>query len=859
MTKITQLPLVTAPLSPQSAFLIVDGGISKRLTYSYLSQNLTGPQGATGSEGPQGATGPQGPAGPQGPQGAKGDPGASFVLTTATGARLGGVKIGQNINITADGTISAQNSFVLSTATTSTLGGIQVGSGLSISAAGTLTALAQVLGTATSVTLGGVKVGNGLSSVGDGTLSVQGAPVVSINTASVVLNGDSSNGTSGVAQTGLWKFTEGYMPLPPGISTPAGLLGTTLSFTGPFTYDSSVGPYSATITAAVTAPNSSPYPGQAYITWSPAVSAVYNNTVQGQSNNHQFIVNNVHSQAYVVDGINNETIYVVRGNTYTFNVNATGHPLWIKTVAGNGLANLYSMGVTNAGTDTGVITWVVDSSAPDTLYYNCQFHPAMQGTINVVNPGAPADTTYNSVTVTYQTKSPWSFNYSQSQYTTVTNQLTVTGEAVFGGQMIAASTNNIIPFYYPNQTFFPVAANYAGSLAQSNADGRLFQSWNGSWVPIANLADVTLTASTATYTSVGGVKIGTGIGIAPDGTISVTTASFALQTATTVLLGGVIVDGTTIKINGQGKISATGLQLTNLSVTTTAPSNTPALTYNNVTGVFSYTPPLLSQFLTGITGNQVTTALGYTPLQSSSLSAVTAASSGTGTLTYSNGVYTLYPPTPYTLNTASSSVVGGVKVDGVTVAIEGDGTILATYANLPQASASQYGTVKIDNSTITISNGAIKANYTAYTLPTASTSVLGGVKVDGTSITVNAGGTISSNVVLTTATSSVLGGVIIPAVGTSGIVNASGTISISTASMTQLGGVKVDGSSIVVSGAGVIATTNIAATMTLQPGAQPSSPVNGMLAVSNGTSWNPQTDGVQHLQIFLNGAWVKVV
>jgi plastocyanin len=39
------------------------------------------------------------------------------------------------------------------------------------------------------------------------------------------------------------------------------------------------------------------------------------------------------------------------------------------------------------------------------------------------------------------------------------------------------------------------------------------------------------------------------------------------------------------------------------------------LTYNNTTGVFAYTPPDLSTYLTAITSSDVTTALGYTPLQ----------------------------------------------------------------------------------------------------------------------------------------------------------------------------------------------------------------------------------------------------
>jgi hypothetical protein len=49
--------------------------------------------------------------------------------------------------------------------------------------------------------------------------------------------------------------------------------------------------------------------------------------------------------------------------------------------------DLYTTGITNTGTlDDGVITWVVDAQAPSTLYYVCQFHSAMAGTISVIDP-----------------------------------------------------------------------------------------------------------------------------------------------------------------------------------------------------------------------------------------------------------------------------------------------------------------------------------------------------------------------------------------------------------------------------------------------------------------------------------------
>jgi len=47
---------------------------------------------------------------------------------------------------------------------------------------------------------------------------------------------------------------------------------------------------------------------------------------------------------------------------------------------------------------------------------------------------------------------------------------------------------------------------------------------------------------------------------------------------------------------------------------------------------------------------------------------------------------------------------------------------------------------------------------------------------------------------------------------------------------------------------------------TLLPvGAPPASPNAGQMAVANGTSWNPGSDGLQHLMIYINSTWTKVV
>ena len=103
------------------------------------------------------------------------------------------------------------------------------------------------------------------------------------------------------------------------------------------------------------------------------VAATFNVTNNGASN-------------YIIDGQNNPTLKLVRGFRYNFNVNVSGHPFWIKTSQSTGTGNGAS-GVTNNGAQTGTIIFEVPLNAPATLYYICQYHGSMVGTINVVDNG----------------------------------------------------------------------------------------------------------------------------------------------------------------------------------------------------------------------------------------------------------------------------------------------------------------------------------------------------------------------------------------------------------------------------------------------------------------------------------------
>ena len=77
-----------------------------------------------------------------------------------------------------------------------------------------------------------------------------------------------------------------------------------------------------------------------------------------------------------------------RGGTYTFNINAVGHPLYLTTDNGTNFSSgtyfgEYTTGVTGSRTDNGTLTITVDANAPDTLYYQCGNHGAMRGAITI--------------------------------------------------------------------------------------------------------------------------------------------------------------------------------------------------------------------------------------------------------------------------------------------------------------------------------------------------------------------------------------------------------------------------------------------------------------------------------------------
>ena len=255
------------------------------------------------------------------------------------------------------------------------------------------------------------------------------------------------------------------------------------------------------------------------------------------------------------------------------------------------------------------------------------------------------------------------------------------------------------------------------------------------------VATSTSTPTITITTSVTGILKGNGttISAATPGTDYIAT----LPTATSSVLGGVKVDGSSITISGSGVISASVTGAVVFKGTWNANTNTPTLVNGTGTSGWQYAVSVagtrdlgngsiaygigdfiiydgtewinisanngVSTFNTRsgavtLTSSDVTDALGYTPIQTSSLSITTDSASSGGTLTYSAGVFTFSPasiPT-YTVSTLTANAGGALSLTGTTFSF----TPAATYI-LPTATPSVLGGIKIDNNTIVINNGVI--------------------------------------------------------------------------------------------------------------------------------------------------------
>ena len=92
--------------------------------------------------------------------------------------------------------------------------------------------------------------------------------------------------------------------------------------------------------------------------------------------------------AFVVNGVQGRTLVLVRGKTYTFNID-TGvmHDFYFSTnPVGWGIGTL-TEGVESQFIYKGIVTFKPAAETPDVIYYQCRNHKFMGGQIYIANPG----------------------------------------------------------------------------------------------------------------------------------------------------------------------------------------------------------------------------------------------------------------------------------------------------------------------------------------------------------------------------------------------------------------------------------------------------------------------------------------
>ena len=277
----------------------------------------------------------------------------------------------------------------------------------------------------------------------------------------------------------------------------------------------------------------------------------------------------------------------------------------------------------------------------------------------------------------------------------------------------------------------------------------------------------------ASTSTLGGVKIGSGLTVAEDGTISAA-AAYTLPTASSSVKGGIKVGtGLTMSSETLNHSNSITAKTAYGSTSTTASANGGSITVTDI----KYDA---QGHITGSTDRTIT--LSQTTYTLAGLMGSAAKGSATQPVywngsAWTNTTYTLgksvpadakFTDTVYTLPTASSTL-GGVKTTSTVSATTGltacpiiDGVVYYKDTNNTYTLAGLVGSTVIGTATNPIywdGTKFVKTTYTlgksvpadakftdtVYTLPTASSSVLGGIKL-GTGLTAASDGTVNVSV-----------------------------------------------------------------------------------------------------------------
>ena len=156
--------------------------------------------------------------------------------------------------------------------------------------------------------------------------------------------------------------------------------------------------------------------------------------------------------AFIIDGVTQPALTLYRGITYRFDYSDnsnSSHPLRISTTAEGGQYNPGYSFFGTRGTAGAYIQFIVPMEAPDTMYYNCEVHPGMGNTINIISPSLTSSVSPVSSNVFIGnhigigTSSP-SYPLDVTGNMNVTGGLRVNDSAGTSGQVLTSSGGGVM-------------------------------------------------------------------------------------------------------------------------------------------------------------------------------------------------------------------------------------------------------------------------------------------------------------------------------------------------------------------------------------------------------------------------------
>jgi hypothetical protein len=269
------------------------------------------------------------------------------------------------------------------------------------------------------------------------------------------------------------------------------------------------------------------------------------NVVNGGSSQYAFTGDGFSSSA------NNPTLYLTRGKTYKFNVNASGHPFQIRVSSGG---SAYSDGVVNNGAQVGSVFFTPDMDAPNSLVYQCTNHAGMVGDIVIVDNALFAAASHNQA---------WS--------TITSTPTTISGYGITDAFDGAYGSLSGVP-----STFTPASHNQAWSTITSTPTTR---------------SGYGITDAQATLVSGTNIKTVNGTSLLGSGNITISGGSGGTDSAAVINL----IDSDYIQARQSVSGTVDSAQTISLargavSVTTGSASGGGALAYNSSTGVLTFNP-----------------------------------------------------------------------------------------------------------------------------------------------------------------------------------------------------------------------------------------------------------------------------